>query len=139
MALTTVRPQGMGFVTGRKNLIINGAMQVAQRGTSATVSDQSNEGHSTLDRWRTNFNNGLGGAISFSQSTDAPSGFANSLKFQCSTTDTSLSTNEYLSIHQRIEAQNLQLLGYGTSDAKSYDLIVADEDRDIHWAYYRCV
>ena len=42
MALTTVRPQGMGFVTGRKNLIINGAMQVAQRGTSATVSDQSN-------------------------------------------------------------------------------------------------
>jgi hypothetical protein len=32
MALTTVRPQGMGFVTGRRNLIINGAMQVAQRG-----------------------------------------------------------------------------------------------------------
>ena len=36
MALTTVRPQGMGFVTGRKNLIINGAMQVAQRGTQVT-------------------------------------------------------------------------------------------------------
>ena len=122
MALTTVRPQGMGFNTGRRNLIINGAMQVAQRGTSATVSDQSNEGYSTLDRWRTNFNNGLGGAISFSQSTDAPSGFANSLKVQCSTTDTSLSTNEYLSIHQRIEAQNLQLLGYGTSDAKAMTL-----------------
>ena len=122
MALTTVRPEGMGFNTGRRNLIINGAMQVAQRGTSATVSDQSNEGYSTLDRWRTNFNNALGGAISFSQSTDAPSGFANSLKVQCSTADTSLSTNEYLSIHQRIEAQNLQLLGYGTSDAKAMTL-----------------
>ena len=30
MALTTVRPQGMGFNTGRRNLLINGAMQVAQ-------------------------------------------------------------------------------------------------------------
>ena len=36
MALTTVRPEGMGFNTGRRNLVINGAMQVAQRGTSVS-------------------------------------------------------------------------------------------------------
>ena len=37
MALTQVRPEGLGFVNGRRNLIINGAMQVAQWGTSATT------------------------------------------------------------------------------------------------------
>ena len=31
MTLTTVRPQGMGFNTGRRNMVINGAMQVAQQ------------------------------------------------------------------------------------------------------------
>ena len=34
MALTTVRPDGVGFDTGRRNMLINGAMQVAQRGTT---------------------------------------------------------------------------------------------------------
>ena len=35
------------FVSGRKNLIINGAMNVAQRGTSQTAG-----GYGSLDRWR---------------------------------------------------------------------------------------
>tara|TARA_R110001599_G_scaffold182983_1_gene376097 strand:- start:148 stop:1278 length:1131 start_codon:yes stop_codon:yes gene_type:complete len=101
-----------------RNLIINGAMQVAQRGTSATVSNSSNEGYSTLDRWYLNFNNTIGGATVFSQSTDAPDGFANSLKLQCSTVDTSFTTNQYVTITHRIEAQNIQQLSYGTSGAK---------------------
>ena len=108
--------------SGRKNLIINGAMQVAQRGTSATVSDNSNEQYSTLDRWYLNFNNSIGGAVTFSQSTDTPSGFGNSLKIQCSTTDTSFSTNEYVSVSQLIEAQDLQRLSYGTAAAKQITL-----------------
>jgi hypothetical protein len=101
------------------NLIINGAMTVAQRGTSATVSDGSNEGYSTLDRWFLTFNSAIGGAVSFSQSTDAPDGFSKSLKVQCSTVDTSHTTNQYISVVQRIEAQDLQHLAYGTSSAKS--------------------
>ena len=113
---------GSQSALSNRNLIINGAFQVAQRGTSATVSDNSNEGYSTLDRWFVNFNNSVGGGVTFSQSTDTPSGFANSLKIQCSNADSVGSTNEYVGVRQLIEAQNLQMLGYGTSAAKSMTL-----------------
>jgi hypothetical protein len=103
---------------GNKNLVINGSMQVAQRGTSATVSNGSNEGYSTVDRFYLNFNAGVAGAINFSQSSDAPSGFANSIKMQCSTTNTSFATTNAINLEYRPEAQDLQRLGYGTSDAK---------------------
>ena len=38
MAVSTIDPNGLniGQIGGRRNLIINGAMQVAQRGTSST-------------------------------------------------------------------------------------------------------
>ena len=107
---------------GRRNLIINGAMQVAQRGTSASVSDNSNEGYSTLDRWATQFNSAIGGSITYSQSSDAPSGFANSAKIQCASTHTPASYGDYLSLRTTIEAQDLQQLAYGTSDAKEITL-----------------
>jgi hypothetical protein len=102
-----------------RNLIINGAMQVAQRGTTATVSNGSNEGYSTVDRWFLNFNDSISGATTFSQSTDAPSGFSNSAKIQCFTTASSFSSNQYLALQHKFEAQNLQSLAYGTADAKS--------------------
>ena len=105
-----------------RNLIINGAMQVAQRGTSVTVADTSNESYSTLDRWEVAFMSSMGGGVTFSQSTDAPSGFAKSAKLQCSTTNTSISGNQYLKLAQKIEAQNLQLLDYGSSSAKTITL-----------------
>ena len=55
MALTKVRPEGLGFVNGRRNLIINGAMQVAQRGTTFT---SPSAGAYTLDRFKYNENFG---------------------------------------------------------------------------------
>ena len=54
-----------------RNLIINGAMQVAQRGTSFTNSSPAYN----VDRWSVDNNAGGGG-----QSTDAPNGFTYSLK-----------------------------------------------------------
>ena len=106
-----------------RNLIINGAMNIAQRSTSSvTVSNGSNEGYSTVDRWFLNFNDGIGGAVSFTQSSDSPAGFANSAKITCSTIDNSFSSNQYVALQQRIEAQDLQLLSYGSSDAVSMTL-----------------
>jgi hypothetical protein len=102
-------------------MIINGAMQVAQRGTSATVSDGSNEGYSTLDRWYLNFNSSLGGSVTFSQDSDAPTEFNNSLKIQCASTATP-SGSQYMSLQYSIEAQDLQQLGYGSSGAKTATL-----------------
>jgi len=106
-----------------RNLIINGAMNIAQRNTSSvTVSNGSNEGYSTVDRWFLNFNDGIGGAVSFTQSSDSPAGFANSAKITCSTIDNSFSSNQYVALNQRIEAQDLQMLNYGSSDAVSMTL-----------------
>jgi hypothetical protein len=119
MALTQVRPEGLGFVNGRRNLIINGAMQVAQRGTSSTASG----GHS-VDRYRVDFLNFDQLGVTQSQSTTVPTGegFSNSLKVAVTTQETTLDANELFIIRQTIEAQNLQRLAYGTSSAKSLTL-----------------
>ena len=50
---------------GRKNLIINGAMQVSQRGTTMSNSG-ANSSYHTLDRWQTH---GSGGTYNLSQQT----------------------------------------------------------------------
>ena len=107
-----------GGLTG-KNLVINGSMQVAQRSTgTVTVANDSNEGYSTVDRFSVNMNAGVGGALDISQSTDTPAGFSNSVKLKCQTTNTDYSGTKFVELRHKIEAQNLQLLGFGTSSAK---------------------
>ena len=100
-----------------RNLIINGAMNVAQRGTSSTGLGADN-GYFTCDRWRHVFN--TSGRLTSTQDSSAPSGFANSLKFACTTADTSIASGEYLFLSQKIEGQNLQSFAKGTSDAKPF-------------------
>lgn len=100
------------------NLIINGAMQVAQRGTSAVAAGSGT--YPSLDRFKAWDNSS--GAYTVEQSTTAPVGFTTSLKAQVTTADTSLSGAEYAQLSQQIEAQNLQHLAYGTSDAKTVTL-----------------
>ena len=117
MALTTVRPQGMGFNTGRRNMVINGAMQVAQRGTKALTGNP--EAGFACDRFE--FYQGGDADVTLSQSTDAPSGsgFANSLKFDVVTADTSLGSSEIYVMRQKLEGQDLQRMKKGTSSAEA--------------------
>jgi hypothetical protein len=121
MALTTVRPQGMGFNTGRRNMVINGAMQVAQRGTSAT--SVSNEGYKCVDRMRWTMDS-TSARFTLSQSTDVPSGqgFAKSFKAEVTTADTSLAAGNQTRFEYRFEGQDLQQLAKGTSNAKKVTL-----------------
>jgi len=100
---------------GMKNLIINGDMRVAQRGTSA--SGITTYGYYTVDKMFTNLSLGT---WTISQDTDVPSGqgFANSLKLDC-TTSASLSASSQVGIDQRLEGQNLQHLKFGTANAES--------------------
>ena len=100
-----------------RNLIINGGMQVWQRATSATA--VTNSSYGTVDRFR--FWENTDGAYTAEQSTDVPSGqgFSYSTKLQVTTADTSLTAAQYAQFAQRIEAQNLQQLCYGTSEAKT--------------------
>ena len=121
MALSKIDAAGLdiGQIGGRRNLIINGAMQVAQRGTSFT-GITSGTGTYTLDRYDVYF--GSLGTWTVEQSTDSPNGFSNSLKCTATTADASPAAGDYAGIVQFIEAQNLQGLGFGTADAKSSTL-----------------
>lgn len=110
---------GSGQAQGDKNLIINGNMACSQRGTSSTSS-----GYHSVDRYSVDFLNFDQLGVTQSQSTTVPSGkgFSNSLKVAVTTQETTLDANELFIIRQKIEAQNLQHLAYGTSSAKSLTL-----------------
>ena len=97
-----------------RNLIINGAMQVAQRATQKTSVTSAD--FQTCDRYKIQISSL--GTWTVDQSTDAPAGFSNSLKLTC-TTEASIGANSYCFIQQMLEAQDLQVLDYGGSSAKS--------------------
>ena len=100
-----------------RNIIINGDMSQAQRGTSFT----SASGY-TLDRYT--WTDDSTSVFTITQSTDVPSGqgFATSMKLDCTTANGSLGSTDQIRQVQKIEAQNLQYLRYGTSSAKSVTL-----------------
>jgi len=109
---------------GRKNMIINGSMQVAQRATSVAtgVVPNANSQYYTCDRFSIF---GIGNDTAEwtnSQSTDAPEGFGSSWKWDCTTAHASPDSSVRQQIGQIIEAQNLQHLNYGTSKAKEMTL-----------------
>jgi len=104
-----------------KNIIINGDMSVAQRGTSES-SVSSINGYNTVDRMILRVN-GIG-TWTMSQDTDTPTGqgFANSFKMDCTAATASPTAGATLMFRQRIEGQNLQYLKKGTSTAESVTL-----------------
>ena len=110
----------LNFLPPYRNIIINGDMSIAQRGTS--VSGITNSAYYTVDRWRTGIS--TGGTWTQTQETDVPSGqgFANSTKLDCTTANASLGGGEIVYFSNRIEGQNLQYLKKGTANAESLTL-----------------
>lgn len=122
MAISTIPSAGItggGFTF--RNLIINGDMSIAQRGTSF-----SDIAHDTyfLDRYRFHKTNTSELVMNLDQSTDVPSaqGLSNSLKLTVGTAESATASNELVAIGTKIEAQNLQQLKYGTSSAETLTL-----------------
>ena len=104
-----------GQIGGSRNLIINGAMQAAQRGTSfAAISSNTY----TLDRWQ--LQAAGAGRCTITQSTTAPNNFVYSTKVDVTTADTSLATTDLQSFTQRMEGNVVSRIGLGTSSAKSF-------------------
>jgi len=101
-----------------KNIIINGDMSMAQRGTS-TSGVTTTDGYYACDRFYTQTDTGT---WTISQSTDVPTGqgFAKSLKLDCTSAGTS--NADEVGIRHKIEGQNVQYLKYGTSSAESLTL-----------------
>jgi hypothetical protein len=100
------------IVEQQPNLVINGAMKVAQRGTSFTSASSTQY---TLDRWQLEFNGSPGAIVTVTQDTDAPtgSGFSQSLKIDCTTAEATVAASESVVLKTTIEAQDLQQLMYG--------------------------
>lgn len=107
-----------GQFGGRRNMIINGAMQIAQRGTSSTGVGAA-DGYFTLDRWYCDTNGNSAGRLTMTQTaiTDLP-GFQNCLKFACTTADTSIAATERFRLEYKMEGFDAQGLAKGTSDTK---------------------
>ena len=107
-----------------RNLIINGAMQVNQRQSTAGLDDFNvvTGAMYTLDRWE-----GVGtssfdwDSARIKQVSDSPDEFSNSLRVDIGNTETPGAGQNGL-VRTKIEAQDLQHLAYGTSSAKTCTL-----------------
>lgn len=113
-----VTPAKVSQNLGRRNMTINGAMQVSQRATSVTGITSGN--NLTADRF--SFYTGTnGGTYTLSTTTDVPSGegFEKSLKIDCTTVGnySTAGTNTMLRCSP-FEIQDCARLSYGTSGAK---------------------
>ena len=121
-----------GTTPSNRNLIINGAMQVAQRGTSSTTG-----GFGTVDR----FNNGYGsGTVTQSQeslSSGSPydEGFRNFLRFT-NTTPSSDNAAGYRMARYNIEAQDLASSGWNYTSSSSYLTLSFWIRASVSQAYY---
>ena len=105
-------------IGGRRNIVINGAMQVSQRSTSA--SSITSTGYHALDRFKLLYTDA--GTWTMSQSSTTPNGFANSLKLDCTSAKSSLASDSRLFLMTSIEGQDVQQFKKGTSDAEQYTL-----------------
>ena len=108
-----------GQFGGRRNMVINGAMNVSQRATTQPNRGNNDEGYYTVDRFRLSFGGSTGGRLTMSQVADVHDGFANALKLECTTADTSIASNEFGILSTRFEGQDLQQLKKGTSEAEA--------------------
>ena len=114
MALSKVNPNFVNQL-GRRNLIINGDMRIAQRGTD--INDIANDSTYIMDRFCTR-NYGGNGTYDYDQSANVPTAtFKNSLKLTCKSASTNTGTAGY-SIEQRIEGYNISQLRLGRSNAQ---------------------
>ena len=117
MALSKIRSDSLEdtAVHGNRNLIINGAMQISQRGTD--INDISGDTAYNADRFRTR-DYGGNGTYDYDQSGNIPdSTFNKSLRLTCKSAATDIGTFGY-SLEQLIEGYNIAQLRLGRSTAK---------------------
>ena len=109
-------------IGGRRNIIINGAMEVAQRGTSTTT---ATAGYYTLDRFLTS-HNGTDEAVTISQSdvasgtTPYTSGFRKALKFLNGNQTGGADAGDFTQVQTRLEAQDIAKSGWNYTSSSSF-------------------
>ena len=119
MALTDIDAQRLGDSVadklGVRNLIINGAMNVAQRGTSSTTN-----GYGSVDRFFVQWDGGTTTHTQTAITSGSPydEGFRNVLRL--TNTATATGAGNYRNPFQYIEAQNIAQSGWDYTSSSSY-------------------
>ena len=107
-----------------RNMVINGSMNVAQRGTSLTMAHDGVQSGYLLDRFAFAMGSNqdtFDGA--YSQASDGPDGVsANSILWTTGTAEAAIAATEIMYLVQTIEAQNCHRLGLGTSVSQQITL-----------------
>jgi len=115
--MTKARTNASATPAVGRNMLINGAMNVAQRGTSQTGLG-ANGATYLIDRFYC-YANATAGRFTKSQVADGPNGIsANCMKIDCTTADSSIAAAETLTVLQAIEGQNVQRIGKGVTGAQ---------------------
>jgi len=110
----------LNFPVANRNLIINGAMQVAQRGTSSTTS-----GYGDLDRWKHEYGT-VNENPTFAQvsltSSDTPYtfGLTKATKITNGNQTSGLQAGSIINFMQPIEAQDIRNSGWNYTSSSSY-------------------
>ena len=111
-----------GVSLGPRRINENGAMQLAQRGTSFATLSASQY---TLDRWEWIDTGTTAGAVTITQDTDVPTvaeagaKFMNSLKIVVTTAEDIVGADAALYLSHKMEAQNCTQFGHGAAGAKA--------------------
>jgi hypothetical protein len=125
MALSQVGLERLNTATTKKigtnkNLIINGAMQVAQRGTSSTTS-----GYGSVDRFQILSSNvdeaPTHAQVDLTSSDTGPyeSGFRKGLKITNGNQTSGAGASDFIKVQQNIEGQNIVSSGWNAADPNS--------------------
>ena len=115
-AVTVSKMDSTSQSLSNRNLVKNGSMRVAQRGTSAITLSNAAVSY-TLDRMH--FYKANAGTQTVEQSTDAPPGFDNSLLVKNTSEDSSVTAADRVSLIYRFEGLDAAKLDFGTVNAKT--------------------
>jgi hypothetical protein len=96
-------------------------MVIDQRNAGASVTVNADADFYPVDRWVAR-GQGSDGVFTAQQSSTAPTGFVNSVKYTVTTADSSVGAVQYYFISQRIEGYNVADLNWGSANAKTVTL-----------------
>jgi hypothetical protein len=106
---------------GFRNRIINGGMQIDQRGGGASVTVNAGTDFYAVDRWPAS-GEAADGVFTVQRSSVVPAGFTNSLLVTVTTADAAIGATQRYFVEQKIEGLNVADLGFGSVNAQTVTL-----------------
>ena len=109
---------------GAKNMLLNGGMTVAQRGSQTAVGAADGD-KTACDQWLVSKRGSPEGRVTATQTADTDmnlNGHEYTCKLDCTTAESAVAATEALTLSHKIEGLNLQSLKYGTANAAEVTL-----------------